>query len=657
MVVGISANNVDRWGPCPLPDQAGPGTGTGGAAGTSRPHGFQVTNTGCIDRTTAAHDQLAKGYPTPTFNLAGYMIYDGPVRIFNDRFVNFKVDSTPLLDTTDVAWLNQFSAANKYVGNKAFTYEGDAALGWFQANPNPYPNATVSNHLVFYNVDLRHQIYTQEVHVGTTFKDSDKNTAILDEDGTLTGLTVTDSTGKQCGTTGATCGQVFPMSLNNLEINASRLMSVNNQSSVDECLSQGSQDTLFEGRPTSLLTPEAIGSLEFSALFPSTPVDPDNCKPPTPNPFCNDVHGLPGTHHQTLTFTKDSTDYLVNGVGVHESMSLDGRGGQGLWEPKVTEGYGYTVAANRGIPDVIDVGVTDVVNANIVDVANPSLVNPFYVRIGVCYTSKNGPKHPKDAEAFKITRGFKGYGGSGVPTNVDPNLNQYYNKLADEYNGEFCSDLDDHNRQNIRPAKSGKGCPANGVAVPIPLGTGSCGSLATTTINGNTYCIYPKSSKPLILAGSVDELNPGGVPDPTKYYYDSKTGMLFFNVVQDLPNAVGPSPLGSCGPGTPNSSECPQAPESYYACPAPGCEVAIVRLTDSKYEPAPSDCTGPAGQDIYTYNNGVYAQNPPPDQNQLALSGGGAAVIVKGVTQEGIVGFPHAVPSPTPNCPVATPTP
>ena len=82
------------------------------------------------------------------------------------------------------------------------------------------------------------------------------------------------------------------------------------------------------------------------------------------------------------------------------------------------------------------------------------------------------------------------------------------------------------------------------------------------------------------------ELNPGGVPDPTKYYYDPKTGMLFFDVVQDLPNAVGPSPLGSCGPNTPNPSECPQAPESYYACPAPGCEVAIVRLDDSNYEPA-----------------------------------------------------------------------
>lgn len=391
-------------------------------------------------------------------------------------------------------------------------------------------------------------------------------------------------------------------------------------------------------------------------MFPFTPPSPDNCKEPTPNPFCNDPHGLPGTHNQTLTFTKDSTDYLNSGgIGTHESMSLDGRGGQGLWEPKVTNGYGYTVAASAGIPEVIDLGVTDVVNANIVNVADPNVINPFYVRIGVCYTSKIGPKHPANAAAFKIRRGFKGYGGSGVPTFVAPILNQYYNKLANEYNDEFCSDLDDHNRQNLKPAEPGKGCPADGVAVPIS--SGSCGTLKTTEISGTTYCIYPKSSQTLTLAGSLAELNPAGVPDPTKYYYDPKTGMLFFDVVQDLPNAVGPSPLGSCGPGTPNPSECPQAPESYYACPAPGCEVAIVRLDDSNYKPAKSDCTGPGGADIYTYNNGEYAQNPPPAQNQLALSGGGAPVIVKGVTQEGISGFPHAVPSPTPNCPVTTPTP
>ena len=60
---------------------------------------------------------------------------------------------------------------------------------------------------------------------------------------------------------------------------------------------------------------------------------------------------------------------------------------------------------------------------------------------------------------------------------------------------------------------------------------------------------------PVPPAGSITDLTPGGVPDPSKYYYDPATGMLFFYVVQDLPNAVGPSPLGSCGPNTPNPSQ------------------------------------------------------------------------------------------------------
>jgi len=67
-------------------------------------------------------------------------------------------------------------------------------------------------------------------------------------------------------------------------------------------------------------------------------------------------------------------------------------------------------------------------------------------------------------------------------------------------------------------------------------------------------------------AGSITDLTPGGVPDPSKYYYDPATGMLFFYVVQDLPNAVGPSPLGRASEHA-ESVRVPNALESYYACP------------------------------------------------------------------------------------------
>ena len=60
----------------------------------------------------------------------------------------------------------------------------DAALGWFQSNQSAYPTATVTKALSFDNVDLRHQIYTERVNVNT-FRDGDKNTAVIDLDGTL----------------------------------------------------------------------------------------------------------------------------------------------------------------------------------------------------------------------------------------------------------------------------------------------------------------------------------------------------------------------------------------------------------------------------------------------------------------------------------------
>ena len=85
--------------------------------------------------------------------------------------------------------------------------------------------------------------------------------------------------------------------------------------------------------------------------------------------------------------------------------------------------------------------------------------------------------------------------------------------------------------------------------------------------------------------------------------------------------------------------------------------MAIIRLEDSSYVPGPSDCRGPGGEDIYTYDEGIYTQNPPPLQNQLALSASGAPVIVTGVTQQGITGFSACGPPSDPNCPVATPTP
>ena len=116
---------------------------------------------------------------------------------FHNRFVNFNRDITPYLAAADQAVLGWFKA--NYANPEApapdlntpgtFVYEGDAALGWFNANQSSYPNTQASEGLEFENVDLRHQIYTERVGIDK-FNDGDKNTLILDRDGSLTGMKV-----------------------------------------------------------------------------------------------------------------------------------------------------------------------------------------------------------------------------------------------------------------------------------------------------------------------------------------------------------------------------------------------------------------------------------------------------------------------------------
>ncbi|HKV55621.1 MAG TPA: hypothetical protein VJN94_13380, partial [Candidatus Binataceae bacterium] len=349
VVVGLSTNNVDRFGPCPYDTAGAPaGTQPGGFTGWD---GF---NFGCVDRTPGAKDEMGKGYPDYRWNSAGYMIYDGPVRISNDRFVAFHVK--PAFDAADQKFLTAFNKSHPFPNTSdPYLYEGDAVFGWFQSNQSAYPNATVSDLLHFDDVDLRHQIYTQAVNLGT-FNDSDKNTAIIDRDGSLSGFKVVGPDGSNL------TSDTHPISLNNLEINAARLPStlmppsVPDESSVDECQAEGLQDAKFEKRPTSLMSPADIGTLEFGALYPIEVDSADN---------------VIDRHDQLLTFVKDSTDY-----NQHTTMTLHGRDGRGIWEPRVANGYGYTVTAAAaklnvgtrgapaGIPKVIDVGVADIVNAD-----------------------------------------------------------------------------------------------------------------------------------------------------------------------------------------------------------------------------------------------------------------------------------------------------
>jgi len=613
VVVGRSQNNVDFFGPCPYDNQAGPFTGD---------------LVGCIDQNSVAesYENYENGYPQVYWNWGGFYIYDGPVRIFRDRFVNFKKNITQDGKARILTEYDQQVVAKRVqnLTNHSGVHEGDSAFAWFKANQSAYPNLTVSRELSFQNVDLRHQIFTDKVNFGD-FVDGDKNTVIIDRDGSLTGLMVVNA--NKVPVKGE-----FPISLNNLTFNAT-------SNSVDECLATGRQDEKLEGRPTSLITPGSIATLEFEAR----------------NAFKDQGY------KQNLEFRIDSPQYKdINGNPVKpqpedRTMSLAGRDNHQIWEPKVTSGYGYTIQAKTkppnltlsGIPNVINVGLTDVVKTNMKE-------DPFYVRVGVCYTSESGSLHPQNPGAFDIKRGYKSWGklevwpGVGFKANPDLAFKRLYTELRDDlWSGQTCHNMDgqvaDQPNPNLDPVN---GCPADGVTVPDEDGTCPGGS-ELKTYNGQNLCIYKKQT--LTSAASLTGLkDSSGKPVLDKYFYDPQTGMLFFYVVQDDDNPEAPSPLGSCVSvnGSEIDPSCPKfhQGESYYACPRQGCITYTVRLNDAAYVPKASQC------DVSKY--------PPeaPDLsavNRLAtmnLTDGAPKDIVDGNTTKSVTksgeGFWHRKPAP-----------
>lgn len=595
VVVGLSTNNVDRWGPCP-PASA---------------DGF-----GCVDKNAASNEIMDKGYPSPRWNFAGYMIYDGPVRVIRNHFVNFQKDISSRLTKDDLAVLKRFTWAGQtnFPNLPAYSsYEGDAALGWFQSNQSAYPTATVVKALSFDNVDLRHQIYTERVNLNA-FKDGDKNTAVIDIDGSLTGYQVVDANGVKVP-------DEYPISLNNLPFNRTG-------NAVDECLATGQQDAEYENRATSLISPGNMASLEFEAQYPRP------------------------ASWQDMIFKKDSPD-----GGRQQEMVLQSRNGLSVWEPKVASGTGYTVRTApssdpdplhrnlpTGMPATVRVGLTDAVKSDMDK-------KPFHVRVGICYSKAGGGALAP--ENFTITRGYKSWGGNGVNYN-DLTLRRSFNRLSNLYDGQNCFNLD-HQNPALNNAPGGKGCPAEGVILRPPEG---CGALMAARDLANVeVCISPRQT--LKKATSITELakpdgtpatNLDGTPAFDKYYFDAASGMLYFYVVQDSPNAKGAAPVGSCKGQPDDDPACPGAGEldTYFPCPAQGCINYSVEVNDPTYTPGPSAC-----------NTDAFAWPEPVITNRLGYAGKNGAAPVQAdqataTSQHGET-FLHWVPRQAPSCPVSTP--
>ena len=550
------------------------------------------------------------------------MLYDGPVRVFHDRFVNFNSNkgwstATPCnkpgepspgalyreLDDADCQFLKSYenvshSPVDPNLGPPA-PYEGDAALGWFQSNQNSYPTGTASRQLSFVNTNLRHQVYTALVSLNTNFNDGDKNTSIIDEDGTLDGF------GVQLAPNSGT-NPVHPISLNNLPFN-------NTSNSVDECLSRGTQNQQYEGRTSALMSPASMGTLQFSSLYPY----PDGSDYPGTNP---------NGHWQQVTFTRD--DLVPKAPPPSTAMfrptmvMRTGRNGLGSFEPKVSNGYGYTVAVapttvvgspqsgKAGLWNWIDVVVADVVDPNI------SKAHPFYIRLGIDYATKSNLP-PPDASYFTIKRGYKSYVGGNV-WQQDPELLKSWTPLD-------CNNLDAQNTGNV----------------------------PTSSNSFNGTCPAASGTSPVMALSSATNIgaltNTDGTPNLDKYYYNPTTGYLYLNVAQNEPNPLVASPTGSCDSVYDGGSPDPACPdisigETYYACPKNGCtDYTIAVKSDSHYTyvPGSSSTTKPLAANL---------KPAPAEQNKLVLYNTSTTVVpVPATDKQGVI-YHTASSSTNPTC-------
>ena len=575
IVVGLSTNNPNRFGPCPYNGQNNPAFG--GVAGCYE----TIANQG-------------NGYPDPKWNMFGVMFYDGPARIENTKFINFKIDPTSMLTQSDETFLNYYqstwSGQTMPCGStKPFQYEGDAAMGWFQSNVNSYPPTQYVENVSYQNVDLRHEIYTQSVEntcgpggQGANFRDGDKFTVILDHDASLSGLEVVPHGG------GTPYTDVYPISLNNLPF-------LSGPDTVDECHSLGAEDNVLEdGRPTSLISPYDYATLEFEALTPASSGNGNLA------------------NNNTMVFTKDQIDYPDNngdgqiqftdqainisttatysincgaatdpgspGVLGHACVALSGRNGQGVYEPKLVNGLGYTVGAQYGMPGFVSLMYGD---ANLP--SGISSGNPFHTRVGICY--KNAGQTAPPLSAFTVYKGSKSF--AGPDASLAP-LTDFFNLLA-------CNAFT--NSESLCPSAPFYFPPQTGPQPP------------------------PSIKTPLNSVTSISALDdPVNCPNGTCYFYDSSTGLLFLDLVQEQPNAGGPqsSPLGSCG-GTNAKNDPACATENFYSCPAGGCEVYTIDA-NAPYTPGTaSDCTPYGGSTDYT-------EAYPDNMNQLAYQADGTVV-------------------------------
>lgn len=458
-----------------------------------------------------ANNQSIFGDIVPNFNFQGYTFYDGPARMEDNRFINFRADPTNttyyknsdnnatgaiakrfLVTKIDAHRMMNFNQAGQLSpdyrsgGENHYGYTGDAAFSWLKGNAQSVPPTQYAKGNIWENTNYKHQIFSDISDLQYPLQDGDKQTVEIDRDTTLSGYYLCQSSDTTvCSNSTTNSANHYPISLNNLDIFATK-------STTDEPDSRGRNNVIS------------------SALM-------------SPNKFATINVGV-GSQIKMNTLQHGAWDQLnihrdLDAYGNSADTTMNGRGGlKYMYEAMVMNNMGYTYSTNNFNGD----------NQFIFSYSDAPVDTLFVNRVGVCIGQS-----ATNIEIYKLPRQWN----SGV-NYLQPS--PYFTNGNLTSTAASCPSI-------VTEVDAYATCKATGKSYAsgnkMQWGKVSSYPNGKTDLNQNFFNAMENNYSP---AANQKTINEG-------YYFDSNSGILYFNMIQQ-PQATAPSPAITPPYGTCDSS-------------------------------------------------------------------------------------------------------
>ncbi|WHN64559.1 G8 domain-containing protein [Cysteiniphilum sp. QT6929] len=462
--------------------------------------------------------QTAAGDIYLNYNFQGYTFYDGPARMENNRFVNFRADptnsalydnSTESYSTSESRYLvtkidahrmmnfdktGQLSAptgGNNYKpgGNSHYGYNGDVAFSWLKGNAQSVPPTQYAKNNLWDNVNFQHQVFTEISNLSNGLDDGDKQTVEIDKDASLSGYKVCSSKmPSSCSNAGL---NHYPISLNNLEY-------FSTDYTVDEPHSRGRNNATA----SALMSPHQYASINVAYNAADRKVNPTTIYP--------------------LTITRDMA-YQAN----PSQASYTGRGGKNyMFEAMVMNNMGYTFDSQLKQQMQSDQADSPS-NKLIFSYSDAPVHSTFINRVGICVG-----KNASNIEIYKVPRQW-----NSLVTYLTKS--PYWSGYGLTATGDSCPNSID------KPDSAYHACKKTAGGLSSPWGK-------VLAYNSGQADGYKELNKQFAKAMTANyNLTPSTSADLTEgFYYDSSSGILYFNMIQyaassTLANPITP-PFATC---------------------------------------------------------------------------------------------------------------